>query len=403
MNQASFVRFERLFAAGYAEVATEFTIASEAQVASAEDLARLGHCQMKVGLTEQAEHALAYALNAGIADAQSRLHAIEDLSSVKQSLGKFEEAVPLDRLLQGKEWHELRAQTGLRNHDPLAEALRSGHDRLLLDQSMEQKSITVLPWGGAGDLMEQIRYVEDLKAEGAAEIHIYPSPAILELLVNSRLPIDWGVFSMERFHACHYWARTVDLALRYRRTPEETFARRGYLKQIGPDAQRLALPQPRIGGASARKVGVVWRSDNEISAFEPYRSMRLEQLTQVLSSPGIQFYGLQYGRLSRQESSILEVHAALSLSPAIQNFADTAAFLEQLDLLITIDSSPAHLAGALDIPVWTMLTAAPDWRWGARTATTTPLYPSMYLFRQSKLGDWTPVIEQVATALRNLT
>jgi hypothetical protein len=221
--------------------------------------------------------------------------------------------------------------------------------------------------------------------------------------MNSRLPIDWAPFSMERVQACDYWARTADLALRFQQTPEEVMSRKGYMRQVRPNVGKPELPHPRIGGDSVKKVGIVWRSDNALNLFEPFRSMRLDQLTQVLSSPGIQFYGLQYGALFEQEKAILAVHGAFNVSPAIEKLADMAAFLEQLDLLITIDTSAAHLAGALDIPVWVMLTAAPDMRWGARIATTTHLYPSMHLFRQSKLGDWTPVIEQVATALRNLT
>jgi hypothetical protein len=401
MNQASFTRFELLYAAGYAEAAKELVIAAEVQVASAEDLVRLGHCQMNVGLYEQAEGSMTCALNAGIANAAMRFYTIADLSLIKRSLGKFEEAVSLHQLLQGREWHAFRV-LGLANNDPLAALVHSGYDRQLFSHPVEHKSITVLSWGGAGDLMEQIRYVEDLKEEGAAEIQFYASAATEELLVNSRLPIDWAPFSLKRFEACDYWVIAADLAVRYRHTPETTLARRGYLKQVGPGVQERALPQPRIGRASVKKVGVVWRSDNEANAFEPYRSMRLEQLTQVLSSQEIQFYGLQYGSLSRRELNILEVHGAFNLSPAIQTFSDTAAFLTQLDLLITVDSSPGHLAGALDVPVWMMLTAAPDPRWGARTTSITPLYPSMRLFRQSTLGDWTPVVEEIATALRSL-
>jgi len=81
---------------------------------------------------------------------------------------------------------------------------------------------------------------------------------------------------------------------------------------------------------------------------------------------------------------------------------DTAALIVNLDLVITVDTMIAHLAGALARPVWTLLAYAPDWRW-QNDGDSSPWYPTMRLFRQTRLGDWLGVLERVKTALRTLT
>jgi ADP-heptose:LPS heptosyltransferase len=85
----------------------------------------------------------------------------------------------------------------------------------------------------------------------------------------------------------------------------------------------------------------------------------------------------------------------------IADFADTAALMMELDLIISVDTAVAHLAGALGKPVWTLLPFVPDWRWGLESETT-PWYPTMRLFRQPKLGDWDSVIQRVAAELKSL-
>jgi ADP-heptose:LPS heptosyltransferase len=88
----------------------------------------------------------------------------------------------------------------------------------------------------------------------------------------------------------------------------------------------------------------------------------------------------------------------LDASAYIEDFTDTAALLENLDLLISVDSSPAHLAGALNVPVWTLITAVPDWRWLLEREDSV-WYKSMRLFRQPEKGDWTSVLQDVKKAL----
>jgi ADP-heptose:LPS heptosyltransferase len=86
------------------------------------------------------------------------------------------------------------------------------------------------------------------------------------------------------------------------------------------------------------------------------------------------------------------------LADRLADFSTTAGVITQLDLVVTVDTAVCHLAGALGKPVWTLLAADPDWRW-KRDGSHTPWYPTMRLFRQRKLGDWTDVIAEVAAAL----
>jgi hypothetical protein len=87
------------------------------------------------------------------------------------------------------------------------------------------------------------------------------------------------------------------------------------------------------------------------------------------------------------------------LDPLLGDYGDLAVLLDQLDLAISVDTSVAHVAGALGKPVWTLLSYVPDWRWMLE-GETTPWYPTMRLFRQAQPGDWAGVMERVAWALR---
>jgi len=99
------------------------------------------------------------------------------------------------------------------------------------------------------------------------------------------------------------------------------------------------------------------------------------------------------------EEQWLHSNAVFALGPGLSSYADTARCLADLDLLITVDTSVAHLAGALGRPVWTLLPACNDWRW-LQDREDSPWYPSMRLFRQNKLRNWRPVAERVASDLR---
>ncbi|MGH8658403.1 MAG: glycosyltransferase family 9 protein, partial [Gammaproteobacteria bacterium] len=121
----------------------------------------------------------------------------------------------------------------------------------------------------------------------------------------------------------------------------------------------------------------------------------------LLRLPDIAFYSLQKGERSKDLSQLPANCAVYDLAYLIDDYGDTALLLDALDLLITVDTAVAHLAGALGKPVWLLLAEVPDWRWGLE-GETTPWYPSLRLFRQTQRGDWEAVIARVAEALAQL-
>lgn len=154
--------------------------------------------------------------------------------------------------------------------------------------------------------------------------------------------------------------------------------------------------QARIAPGPALKIGLVWAGNPE-SAFDQARSCALSDLAPLFEIPGCCFYSLQVGSAA---SDIRESGLPLiALGEGFQDFGDTAAAMSQLDLIITVETAAAHLAGALAKPTWVLLARVPAWRW-MLDRTDSPWYPTLRLFRQTEAGDWSSVIATLAQALR---
>ena len=156
-----------------------------------------------------------------------------------------------------------------------------------------------------------------------------------------------------------------------------------------------------IGGDASRlRVGLVWAG--RTSNFQQrMRALHLRQLLPVLRVPGVDFISLQMDRVAGQIMEIREASGVRDPSGHVSNFADTASLIAQLDLVISIDTAVAHLAGAMGRPVWTLLPFAPDWRWFLEREDS-PWYPTMRLYRQERLGEWDPVIARIRDQLQSL-
>jgi ADP-heptose:LPS heptosyltransferase len=115
----------------------------------------------------------------------------------------------------------------------------------------------------------------------------------------------------------------------------------------------------------------------------------------------VQLYSIQVGEGREQFSTFSQANRVIDLADRIETLHDTAAILQNLDLLICCDSAVAHLAGAMGRPVWIALPFSPDWRWLLEREDS-PWYPTMRLFRQQQPGDWTELFERIAEALHNL-
>ena len=123
-------------------------------------------------------------------------------------------------------------------------------------------------------------------------------------------------------------------------------------------------------------------------------------ISKILNIPGIRFYSLQIDRLEAATAAIND-GIMVDIGTGFLDFSDTASVISQLDLVISVDTSVAHLAGALGVPVWILLPRASDWRW-LLNRSDSPWYPTMRLFRQPSPGEWEPVIREVRTALLKL-
>jgi hypothetical protein len=150
----------------------------------------------------------------------------------------------------------------------------------------------------------------------------------------------------------------------------------------------------------AFRVGIVWKGSPD-HANDRNRSCQLEQFLPLAQIPGIQWYGLQKGSGAEEVHQIGSQFMIDNMGGELGDFSDTAAVLEKLDLLISVDTAVVHLAGAMGKTVWTLLPYAPDWRW-QRNRDDSPWYPSMRLYRQPARGDWASVFEQVEGDLRQL-
>lgn len=146
-----------------------------------------------------------------------------------------------------------------------------------------------------------------------------------------------------------------------------------------------------------RKIAIAW-SGRAAFQDDRWRSLTLNDLAPLASIENTTFYSVQVGPAAKQLESPPQGLKVIDLSADLTDFAETAAALMQMDLLITSDTAVAHLAGALDMPVWLLASFSPDWRWLTEREDS-PWYPSMRLFRQPQIGDWAEPIARIANEL----
>jgi hypothetical protein len=153
-------------------------------------------------------------------------------------------------------------------------------------------------------------------------------------------------------------------------------------------------------GESGRslRVGLVW-AGRSTHVNDRSRSMRLNQLACLKEIAGASFYSLQKGPARAQVADGALADRLIDWTDQLDDFADTAALLANLDLVIAVDTAIAHLAGAIGKPAWLLLSTPPDWRW-LLDRRDSPWYPTMRISRQDRAGDWSGVIAGVAEALR---
>jgi ADP-heptose:LPS heptosyltransferase len=199
-----------------------------------------------------------------------------------------------------------------------------------------------------------------------------------------------------------FWCRMFRMPARMKLSLADLPLAESYLS-TAPQAVaqwRERLRNGREEGTRKRRVGLVWAGNPDYN-LDRYRSVALRTLQCVLARPDVSWFSLQKGGAQAELEGLSGDIEMTALGDQITSFADTLAIVQTLDLVITVDTSVAHLAGAAGIPVWILLPACTDWRWLTKR-TDSPWYPSARLFRQRELGQWSPVVEELQAALDGL-
>jgi len=250
---------------------------------------------------------------------------------------------------------------------------------------------------GFGDAIQFIRYARLLADRGAHVILESPSP--LAALLRSAPGISELIATGKPLPPFDLHVPMLSLPLLFQTTPE-TIPRE--IPYLFPDKGLSENWAGRLGAkTSPLRVGLAWAGRSQNARLRK-RQIDLESLLPLLSITGVDFFNLQ---IDDGTAAIQRVHARsrlIDLTAHVRDFADTAALMAHLDLIISVDTAVAHLAGAMGRPVWTLLPFVPDWRWGLKNEHT-PWYPTMRLFRQPSFGDWDTVIQRVTHELTQPT
>lgn len=260
-------------------------------------------------------------------------------------------------------------------------------------QPLKGKTIAIYAEQGLGDVIQFIRYAPLLQADGAA-VACVVQPELIALVEHS-LP---GVACLKphgSLQADHHVA-LLDLPMHCQTTWDNLPAQVPYLRapQDKVDAWQDRLPPPGEG----LRVGLAWSGSAE-QVNNVNRSMRLSDLAPLVGMLGVRCFSLQKADAGVQTDVAFDSGQLVDFTPDWGDFTDSAAMLRNLDLVITVDTAIAHLAGALGVPVWVMLPPNADWRWLLEREDS-PWYPTMRLFRRGFGEARAAQVGRVARALQ---
>lgn len=264
-------------------------------------------------------------------------------------------------------------------------------------QPLQGKTLLIHDEQGYGDTFQFLRMVSWARARSGARVILeinaesfslaQRSTGFDELIVRGSLPPAFDVH-------CEMMSLPMAMKLQLSDLPGT-----GPGPYMTADPARLAKWRERLAHLPRPLVALVW-AGRPTHNNDARRSMALADLA-PLGASGVTFLSVQKGPAAAQAATPPEGMNLLSLSDEIEDFEDTAAILSIADLLVSVDSSPVHLAGALGRPAWVMLPFVPDWRWLLEREDS-PWYPDVRLFRQSKPDDWSGVLEAVGRELAGL-
>lgn len=247
--------------------------------------------------------------------------------------------------------------------------------------SLAGKRVLVRCYHGLGDTIQFIRYLPLLKTV-AAQVTVWAQPTLITLL-STACGIDRMIALHDGTPDCEYDADVEVMELPY--------VFRTTLETIPAGVPYFHVDAARIDDRKI-KVGILWRGGD----WDPRRDVPFSLMTRLADVDGISFYLLQ------QDANESEQHDRFrTILPKNGDALSTARIMRALDLVLSVDSMPAHLAGSLGMPTWTLLQKDADWRW-MNDRNDSPWYPTMRLFRQRCAGVWEPVIAEIGSQLRKL-
>jgi ADP-heptose:LPS heptosyltransferase len=243
---------------------------------------------------------------------------------------------------------------------------------------------------GLGDSIQFIRYARLLARQGAKVI-VY-CPQSLERLLATAPGVAEAIVDARKLGTFDCWCPMLSLALRFGTNLGTIPAEVPYL--TADPALSAKWAEAMAGDPPGLRVGLCW-AGNRANYNDVNRSIPLEMLSPLGRVPGVVLHSLQVGA----DSSAKAPPAMIDRTAQIKDFADTAALLSQLDLVISVDTAVAHLAGAMGKRVWLLVPFAPDWRWLLERPDS-PWYTTMQIFRKRPMEPWPPLIAKVAEMLR---
>ncbi|MCX7174777.1 MAG: tetratricopeptide repeat-containing glycosyltransferase family protein [Proteobacteria bacterium] len=269
-------------------------------------------------------------------------------------------------------------------------------------EPLDGKSLLIGFEAGHGDMIQLCRYSAVLKARGAAKISVICHPGLKTLFatldgVDSVIAIDEDLPTSD----WDYWSPPLSIPLYCQTRLDSIPASLPYLRADKAKAEYWSSVLARDSSPSDLRVGLVWKGNPRFENDADRSLPNLELLASLGSIAGVRFFSMQKGAGEEDAANPPRSLPLVNLGPQIADFADTAAIVANLDLVICVDTAVAHLAGAMGKACWVVLPDyKTDWRW-LTVRSDSPWYPGvMRLFRQPSAGDWTTVVNEVRTALQ---
>ena len=261
------------------------------------------------------------------------------------------------------------------------------------EQDISGKTLLVYWEQGLGDTIQFCRYAP-LAATRGARVILRVQATLFELLHGSLPGID-VIPAEQEPPAFDFHCAMMSLPLAFGTTVDTIPSGQRYI-QAG--SERRALWSRRLGPATKPRIGVVWAGG---AAYQGDHKRSIDPAAyQPLFDADVEWICLQKDVTDHDVEVSRRANAPRFFGGELHDFSDTAALIDRLDLVITVDTSVAHLAGAMGKPVWILLPYSADWRW-LRDRDDSPWYPAARLFRQRRPGDWADVIERVTGSLRS--